>query len=1234
MDKTPTSDSDKEPSRAPSEAHLVVGIGASAGGLQAVREMLSRVEADAGIAYVLIMHLDPTHESALPEILAKGCAVPVVQISNGMPLQPDRVHVIAPDREVSIDGPVFSSLPAQNPRGLRVPVDSLLRSVAFEFAERSAAVILSGSGSDGSWGIQEIKGEGGLVIVQDPGEAGFDGMPRSAITTGCVDHVLSAVDIVPQLHSYRDHLVALRAHRSPDEEDFDCLEKILALILVRTARDFRPYKRDTLRRRVLRRMGVGQTASMADYHELLQRSGDELGALVDDLYIGVTSFFRDPHAWDTLESEALQRLVSDHDAGQPFRVWVPGCSTGEEAFSLAMLLHDIARAQNRDISFSIFATDNNPKALAIARSATYPAASAVAQLSSERIKRYMERKGETYTVLRTLRERVTFAQQDVLGDPPFSNLALISCRNLLIYINPTHQRKLLKLFHFALQPGGILFLGTSESNAGQPQLFRAVSRKARVYRRSNAQRAFPPNLAGGVAQRSKAIASRERPASASAIGTIAQRGLLEVFAPAAVLSDRDGHILYFHGPIGDFLRVPSGEPTTDLFSMAPDIMRSRLRSALLEASSSRKRVDIDGLRVKQGDAWQVIDVSIVPRLASGFDAPLFLIAFREAVAGAVNLPVSPDQIPSDLLREQLEEDLLQTREELRITTEQMEASNEEMKAANEEVMSMNEELQSTNEELETSKEELQSLNEELTTLNAQLEEKVLELERAHADLSNFLLSTRTAALFLDRDLHIHRFTPEMGRLIRVLQSDIGRPLGELRWLFDDAGLLADAERTLSGADVPVTDVQAHDGRWYQRRILPYVTEDNRIDGVVLAFNDITELKRMDLALRKNEGHLRRVTDSMPALIAYLDTELCYRFTNAAYRDWFGFDPDTLQGLRVRDVIGEAAFVAVEPYLRMALDGTEARFEGWIDFAHGPRRYISTRYMPDVRDGDGTDGIFALVLDLTKRKQTEERLIELSRETRERAEELEALFEATPVGIYIGRDPACEDMTMNEAGARLLRIDRDMNPSKTGPDADILPFRVSHRGTEMSGADLPLQQAARLGTPVHGFELSLEFTDGETSELLAYATPVFDEAGEVRGCVGSLVDVTNLRDLESSSSHNARLLDDLSSRLPIACVEFDPAGRVTSWSPGATALLGWQGEDVVGEPAARFIPIDITDRAQARDTLTVDDLEISRADGSVIRCALLDLPGVDARGGVTNHTVVFVRHDGLEPSHGA
>lgn len=841
----------------------VVGLGASAGGLEAFKKFFDAMPSDTGVAFVLIQHLDPTHESMTAELLRRHTQMPVVEVEDEMPLQPNRVHVIPPNRYLSISGETLHLSAPIERRGVRVPIDFFFRSLADDQHEKGIAVILSGTGSDGTLGVREIKAAGGMVMVQEPATAQFDGMPRSALATGMVDYNLPVEKMPEVLRRYVQHwyVQGVAPPRPAATDAPDVFDTVLALIRARAKYDFSGYKKGTVTRRIQRRMGLHHIGDMDRYVQMLRDKDDEVTALFKDLLISVTNFFREPEAWTELEA-VIDGIIRNKKNDTPIRIWSAGCATGEEAYSLAMLLLERLQTAGKVCGIQVFASDIDFEALQFARAGIYPE-NIAADVSPERLRQFFIKGEHTYRINKEIRDAVVFAEQNIISDPPFSKLDLISCRNVLIYLEPKIQKRIFHLFHFALREDGYVFLGNAE-NINQPdELFEPVSRKWRIYRRLSATARhdrimpLPPRTEPARHEPPK---MPQRPADGR-MHTLAQQLVIQRFVPPSVLVNRKGEVLYLYGAIDQFLQLPAGELGADLLGMAREGLRTKLRSALHQAIQYDKTVTLGGAQLKNATRSARVRITVdplrIPREAAG----LLLVTFAEEHAGQDAAASDDDGAQThqefETIITQLEDDLRGTREDLQSTIEELETSNEEFKAANEEVTSINEELQSTNEELETSKEELQSLNEELNTVNNQLETKVNELEIANNDLHNLLVSTDLATIFLDRRFCIKRFTPAVTRLLRVIPADVGRLLSDLVHNFSDQDLLNDAEMVLLKLTSSQKEIQSTDGRWYIRRVVPYRTEDDHIDGVVITFVDITELKQAQTQLQKSNAELEQ-----------------------------------------------------------------------------------------------------------------------------------------------------------------------------------------------------------------------------------------------------------------------------------------------------------------------------------------------------------------------------------------
>jgi two-component system, chemotaxis family, CheB/CheR fusion protein len=832
---------------------FVVGVGASAGGLDACRKLVEALPPTTATAWIFVQHLDPAHESLLVSLLAGHTRMTVLQAADGMLIEPEHLYIIAPGTYLSVvDGALRSSLP-QARHGARLPFDFLLHSLAKECGAHAACVVLSGTGADGSLGLKGIKEQGGIIIAQDPHEAGFDGMPLSAIATGAVDLVLPLAKIPEALMEYRRRIPIrdLAAEASSQSTGPGWLVEIVKLLRTRTDHDFTLYKRGTLERRIERRraMAAVETDNMAGYIQILANDPIELELLAKDILINVTQFFRDPKVFDLLANTVVPDLVRNHAPGQDIRIWIAGCSTGEETYSLAMLFLEEIAASRHSIKLQVFASDADPDALAKAREGLYPE-TIEADVSPIRLARFFLKEGSNYRVLPELRSMVVFTAHDVLVDPPFSRLDMVSCRNLLIYLNPEAQTKVVSLFHFALRDGGILLLGSAETVGKTDGRFEIISKSERIYRHTGHGRShdvgFSMNSTNAVR-----IASRQEPGHAvsqqSAMAELCRRLVIQSHAPAAVLINRDHECIYSVGPTDRYLHVASGPPTHDLLAMASQDVRSRLRLAIQRARQGNVRVVVAGGTTEQNGKVVGFKLDVEPVSNDGEE--MFLICFVDDPhhVHQDGQAIEPEDMPRVA---ELESELEATKAELASSIRSLEIVSEDHKVVNEEALSVNEEYQSTNEELLTSKEELQALNEELTALNSQLQETLERQRTTSNDLQNVLYSTEVATLFLDMQLNIRFFTPATRSLFNVLPGDIGRPLGDLSSLAPDDDLLADTRTVLRTSVSSEREIQAQTGIWFVRRILPYRTEDNRVEGVVITFTDITERKLVKNSLRE------------------------------------------------------------------------------------------------------------------------------------------------------------------------------------------------------------------------------------------------------------------------------------------------------------------------------------------------------------------------------------------------
>jgi two-component system CheB/CheR fusion protein len=862
---------------APRPSFPIIGIGASAGGLEALEHFLSHVPKNCGMAFVIVQHLDPTHKGIMPELLQRATGMKVLQVKDRTRVRPDCVYVIPPNKDMSILHGVLHLLDPAAPRGLRLPIDFFLRSLAQDQQDRSIGVILSGMGSDGTLGLRAIKEKAGVVLVQEPATAKFDGMPRSAVDAGLADIVAPVEELPGKILGYLQRTpLSARPEASLGDKTQSALEKAVILLRAHTGHDFSLYKRNTLYRRIERRMGIHQIHKMAAYVRYLQENSQELDLLFKELLIGVTNFLRDPAVWAELGEKILPALIASRPDGHVLRAWVPGCSTGEEAYSLAMVVTEAIEKLKlkRRITLQVFATDLDKDAIDRARQGVYPE-NISADVAPEQMRRFFNKDQHGCRVTAEIREMVIFAPQNLIMDPPFTKLDILSCRNLLIYLGPEVQKKLIPLFHYSLTPGGILILGSAETVGAHTDLLPPLNNKLRIFQRTESALRpepvdFPSSFSGVVANGSETRPAAKPPVS---LQSMAEQLVLQRYAPPAVLTNDKGDIFFISGRTGKYLEPAAGKANWNLFAMAREGLRYELASAFQKVLRQKDRVMLHGLKIENGVGGQRVDITVQhldePKAMEG----LVLIVFTDVAAPtpvSAGTPSAKTQGRTARLKE-LEQELQAARAEARANHEEMQTSHEELRSTNEEMQSTNEELQSTNEELTTSKEEMQSLNEELQTVNTELQAKVDELSRASNDMKNLLNSTDIATLFLDNELNVRQFTSQATKIIKLIPGDVGRPVTDLVSELNYPGLTDDVRevlRTLTFSEKPTA---AQGGRWFNVRIMPYRTMDDRIDGVVITFADITAAKTLELKLREKHTVLKKHVEETSVKPAHLDS---------------------------------------------------------------------------------------------------------------------------------------------------------------------------------------------------------------------------------------------------------------------------------------------------------------------------------------------------------------------------
>jgi two-component system CheB/CheR fusion protein len=897
----------------------IVGIGASAGGLEAFEAFFKEMPPNSGIAFVLVSHLDPGHASILPEIIQKKTKMRVWQVTDNMLVKPNQVYIIPPNKEMAILNGCLQLLELSQPRGANLPIDTFFRSLAQDQTTNAVCVILSGTGTDGTLGLRAIKGEAGMAMVQDMDSAKYDGMPRSAIATRLADYVLTPTEMPKQLLNYVQYATKIVADKVAigDDSTTSALQKIYILLRSKTDHDFSLYKKNTICRRIERRMHVHQIDNINDYVRYLQESDRENSILFKELLIGVTNFFRDPEAFEMLTDKYLPELFKNKPDGYLLRVWVPGCSSGEEPYSIAIILQEFMENVGRHFNVQIFGTDIDEEAVNVARTGLYPEAIS-ADVNPERLKKYFIKEESHYKIKKMIREMVVFAPQNIIKDPPFTKLDMLCCRNLLIYFGPELQKKLLPVFHYSLKEKGILFLGSSESIGQYTDLFTMHEKKWKLFtRKSNASSATPV-LDFPVPQQTLKMPEKNTPPLLNKIKEfdtfqLVKTILSESDLPPSVIVDDEANILYVHGRIGRFLEPPEGETSINILEMARDGLKAGLTTALRRISTDRQETFIKNLQVKSNGGYIDVNLTVkpMPNFKTGLRG-LMMVVFEEhdsseTQAKAAETPVRQlKQKKSDEVRG-LEDELQFTKENLQTTIEELETSNEELKSTNEELQSTNEELQSTNEELETSKEELQSLNEESATVNAELQSRIDELSEANDDMKNLLDCTDIATLFLDTELCIRRFTPKATTIIPLAGTDSGRPIKHFASNLIGVDLTKYGNKVLDDLSAREAEVKSEDGRIFLLKIRPYRTVSNVIDGVVVTFDDITRRKQAERELQLSEERFRSIFEQTSESIVLVDAETgaFVEFNEKAHKD-LGYSREEFDKFKVFEVEADGA----------------------------------------------------------------------------------------------------------------------------------------------------------------------------------------------------------------------------------------------------------------------------------------------------------------------------------------
>ena len=1148
----------------PLSPEIIVGIGASAGGLTPLRTLLSGLPVGRGLAVVILRHIRAESDELLVPLLAAHTQLKVVGATDGV-IEAEHAYILPADKSLSVIEGRLLLRDVSQCEGLFMPIDHFFCTLAADQGRRAVGVVLSGMGIDGTHGLAEIKAMGGTTAAQDPRTAEFPEMPQNAINAGYADAVLPPEKFAEHLVRQADEMAALTVQQQEEAG----LEAVLVAVRNATGHDFHCFKRATLERRIRRRMTLQKCGHIDDYARLLRTSRDEAATMRKDLLIGVTEFFRQAEAWRVLDQKVVANMIAAAKPPATLRVWVPACATGKEPYSLAMLLIEGIEKSGKQLGLQLFATDTDASAVEIARAGRF-AEEELKGVSPSRLRRFFVQKNGRYEVVKQLRELIVFAPQDLTSDPPFSKLDLVSCRNLLIYLDQTVQKKIIQLFHFALRDGGYLFLGSAETISNQENLFEPVSLKWRLYRKLGVTTPvgldlpLRPTIKPAIFVPSASVQSR------ATLPTIADHAIAERFGPpAAVVVDRKGTLLYLHGQVGDFLEHTAGEHTGLLADAAREGLRNRLASAILQAGSENKKVTVQA-RIKKDRKTIPLRVSVSPLRQPREADGLLLVTFEPQKPARTVRAAEGGETPATALRE-VEDELQDTREELSSTIEQLQQSNEHLKASNEEVTSANEELQSANEELETSKEELQSLNEELNAVNQRLQEKVAELEQAGNDVDNLLTSGSIASLFLDRQLRVRRFTPAVTRLLSLIDTDLGRPLADLTRKFKDDTLLDDARRVLVDLSPISAEIQADDGCcWYIRRILPYRTKEDRIEGVVITFAEVTELKHLveelcksEEAVKQNQKTFAELIERAPFGIYMVDSGFRIAQMNTGSQEGAFRNARPVIGRdfseAMRILWPESVAVEIIGHFRHTLETGEPYYSP---------RFTHPRHDAEIVESyewelhrltlpDGQHGVICYYFDSTKLREAEAAL-------REERDRLTALISSISDEVWFA-DAVGQFTLVNPSGSREFNLEPEATTEVRQLAASLEVLRPD--GTPRPIEEAPPLRALRGEVVTNQDEWLRTHATGELRYRQVSAAPVRDHSGRIIGSVSVVRDITDLKQAEAAVRESEERFRTMADAMPQLAWIARPDGHIvwynqrwyqyTGTTPEQMEGWGWQ-----------------------------------------------------------------------------
>lgn len=1098
-------------------SQFVVGIGASAGGLEAIEHFFEQVPPDSGLTFVVVQHLSPDFKSLMDELLARRTKLPIHRVEDGMAIQPNAIYLIPRKKNMVLSfGKLMLTEQDQKP-GPNLPIDIFFQSLAHDMGERAIAVVLSGTGSDGSRGIKEVHEAGGLVIVQDPETAGFDGMPKAALATGLADLVMPPSAMPAKILQYTQHPVRadLRKVRL-DIKSGDELSAAFSLLRRHFGVDFSLYKPSTLARRMERRMTLQNTESLVDYVKMLETDPDELDHLYRDLLVEVTQFFRDKDAFDFLKNDVIPKLFEQASPDDGLRIWVPGCATGEEAYSLAMLFHEYAQAHKRNIDVKIFATDVHRSSLEAASAGIYREAS-VADMPRAYLERYFVHKRNQFVVNQDVRKLVIFAPHNLTKDPPFTKLDLISCRNVLIYLNPATQRKVLTLFHFGLRTGGIMFLGPSESVSELEEEFDAVDRHWKIFRKRRDIRLHPGTGLATMPLSETAMLLRHQVVTQGKGDPQfpeVYESLLTRYVPPSLLLNEHHELVHSFGNARTYLQVPEGKATSDVLKMLDNPLRIAVSSALHQAAKSNKPIVYTGVRTKIGDHDGLMKVSVVPLPNKRTQSNFFQVCLEPEEAPPVIEPVQTFDVQGESAERisSLERELMYTKEHLQSTIEELETSNEELQSTNEELVASNEELQSTNEELH-------SVNEELYTVNAEHQRKIEELVQLTSDMDNLLASTDIGTIFLDLEMNIRKFTPAVGRLFNLLPHDVGRPLKHIsnNLQFDNTVLLSMIERMHAQGKAVEQEIETPQHHYFLLRVLPYRSQNGQVAGTVLTFIDITAVKEAKQELGVSQRRLDAVLENSTAIIFVKDlgghyTLINRSFTNLVSSQSRGPSPTPEGRWEPTAIVGKTdyeLFPATVVQCRLDLDrrvtegGQVVEAEEAFSLAAGPRTFLTTRF-PLRDDHDRVYAVAGISTDITDRKRAEDEAREalarrdqfLAMLSHELRNPLSAILNATQV-LEKGSDDEklhheARDVIQRQVGQMSRLLDDLLDVTR------IAQNRIRLQRVALDLRDIVSEAVAVVKSTYESAHLALEAEVGEN------VLPVFGDAARLQQMLVNLL----------------------------------------------------------------------------------------------------------------------------------